>query len=126
MIGADRYAKLFETGQYGKFYFVSYRHARGDTFKIFILPEGEEAIGNGKSNAPLNENAVEVYGVISGNPGWTECYGWLYNGKWVKDFNELVKNREAELAEINHKNNTTKIDCIQQEELRVKKLLEAY
>lgn len=48
---------------------------------------------------PLN-GAVEVYGIISGNPGWTEEYGWLRKGPWVKDFELLVKSgqlaRQAE------------------------------
>jgi hypothetical protein len=91
MVGARQYAELFETGQYGKLYIVSGSHARGKTFHIFVLPEGEQAIPNGSNNPPLNKDAVEVYGVTEGQPGWTEKYGWLHHGKWEDDFAELVK-----------------------------------
>jgi hypothetical protein len=71
MQGATKYARLFKTGQDGGLYFVSGEHARGKTFHIYVLPKGEAAISNGPNNGPLNANAVEVYGIISGNPGWT-------------------------------------------------------
>lgn len=98
MNGARKYASLFETGQYGKLYITSSEHARGKTFHIQVLPDGEKADPNGKSNLCTNENAVEVYGIIGGNPGWTEYYGWLHKGKWQEDFAELVKNRKAEIV----------------------------
>jgi len=97
MKGARRYASLFETGQYGKLYLVSGHHPRGSTFHVFILPEGEEAISNGTNNPPLNEDAVEVYGIVSGQPGWTESYGWLHDGKWQSDFAKLIDNKEQEI-----------------------------
>ncbi len=96
MRGASRYSQLFETGQYGRFYCVSGKHARGRTFQIFILPIGEEGIWNGRNNVPLNGNAVEVYGVIGGNPGWNESYGWLREGAWCVDFENLAVERECE------------------------------
>lgn len=98
MIGARKFAGLFKTGQHGRLYLVSSRHARGTTFRIYVLPAGVEAIPNSDVNPPLNSDAVEVYGVVSGNPGWTETYGWLHEGKWQADFAELVAQREAELA----------------------------
>lgn len=90
MNGAREYAGLFETGQYNRFYIVSSSHARGKTFHIQLLPAKEKAKPNGESNLCLNENAVEVYGVISGHPGWTESYGWKHKGEWVADFEKLV------------------------------------
>ena len=91
------FANLFTTGQYGRFYIVSGSHARGNTFRIQILPEGEKAIANGNQNLCLNKDAVEIYGVVSGNPGWTESYGWLHRGKWEEDFNKLVAEKQKKL-----------------------------
>lgn len=97
MKGAREFSELFETGQYGRFYIVSGSHARGRTFHIQILPEGEKAVANGSQNLCANSNAVEVYGIVSGNPGWTETYGWLHEGKWCEDFETLVSEREKEI-----------------------------
>lgn len=96
MNGAREFAAYFTTGQYGKLYIVSGRHARGKTFHIYVLPEGEEAKPNGDCNPPLNDNAVEVYGVISGNAGWTESYGWIHTGAWKEDFLELYRQKVSE------------------------------
>ena len=95
MQGAREYAKLFDTGQYGQLYIVCDKHARGKTFHIYVLPEGVFA----KSGRPwLIKDAVEVYGIISGQPGWTETYGWLHRGEWEKDFKRLVAQRRAEIS----------------------------
>jgi hypothetical protein len=91
MQGAREFAELFETGQHGRLYLVSGGHARGRTFHIYVLPEGQEAMPNGTNNPPLNNDVVEVYGIVSGNPGWTESYGWIYHGKWELDFALLVR-----------------------------------
>jgi hypothetical protein len=99
MKGAREYKGLFETGQYGRLYIVSGSHARGATLGIYVLPEGAVAKPNGPNNACLNSDAVEVYGVIGGQPGWTEEYGWLHHGAWVADFDRLVTARRAEIAD---------------------------
>jgi hypothetical protein len=91
-----KYAPYFKTGQYGRLYIVSGSHARGRTFRIYVLPEGEEAKGNGENNPPLNPNAVEVYGIVGGQPGWTESYGWLHEGKWQEDLNALYEQKVRE------------------------------
>lgn len=98
MNGARHFATLFETGQHERLYLVSGSHARGRTFNIYVLPDGEAAIPNGSQNPPLNKDAVEVYGVVSGNPGWTESYGWLHAGRWQNDFADMVAKREAGIA----------------------------
>lgn len=98
MNGARKFADMFQTGQIGRLYLVSGSHARGRTFHIYVLPEGVEPKPNGSQNAPLNADAVEVYGIIGGQPGWTESYGWLYKGQWQEDFAKLVIARRAELA----------------------------
>ena len=126
MKGAREYAQLFETGQDGRFYIVSGKHARGLTFRIQILPEGKEAIPNGHGNLCINNDAVLVYGVISGQPGWTESYGWLYRGPWEKDFMKLVdKTKKDKLSSEDAISQKLKARN-EQEKQRVKVLLDAY
>jgi len=98
MKGAREYAKLFKTGQYGKLYITVGQHARGYFFHIHVLPDGEDAIPNGESNPCINDNAVEVYGITGGNPGWSEEYGWLHQGRWQQDFYRLVEERKEKIA----------------------------
>ncbi|OTG58039.1 hypothetical protein B9T29_14495 [Acinetobacter sp. ANC 3903] len=40
MNGAHEYAGLFKSAQYGNLYLLSHHHARGQTFQIFVVPEG--------------------------------------------------------------------------------------
>lgn len=105
MQGAREYSELFNTEQIERLYIVAGSHARGRTFHIYVLPEEEAALPNGPNNRCLNSGAVEVYGIISGQPGWTESYGWLHRGPWVEDFNKIAKERAdtkyaAELAKV--------------------------
>ena len=51
-------------------------HARGKYFHIYVMPEGGEPSHYG--HAP--DGSVEVYGILGGQPGWTEYYGWLHAG----------------------------------------------
>lgn len=126
MQGAREYAQLFKTGQYGNLYLVSGSHARGHTFNIFVLPAGCVAKPNGPNNPPLNKDAVEVFGVTGGNPGWTEYYGWMHMGKWQDDFAKLVDSKKAGLraleASVKEAAETKKIA----EERRNAELLAAY
>lgn len=128
MQGANQYAWMFKTGQYDRFYITSGSHARGSTFHIQILPEGIRAIPNGPSpnNLCVNENAVEVYGIIGGHPGWTESYGWLHQGKWQNDFEKLVKEKLAWLH-LQEAESARRLALIKEEELsRQKQLLDNY
>lgn len=126
MEGARQYAKLFKTGQYGKLYIVSGEHARGYTFRIQILPEGETAIPNGSGNECLNKNAVTVYDIISGQRGWTESYGWVHKGKWCDDFEALVSKRRKEIQEGNEKTKKLKEQSEQEHKSTIQNLLEKY
>lgn len=94
MKSADGFAKLLESGQYGRLYIVSCIHERGATFRVFVLPVGEQAMPNGP-NAPLNNDAVEVYDISGGQPGRSEAYGCLRSGNWQQDFASLVEARCA-------------------------------
>lgn len=126
MRGAREYSDLFKTGQYGKLYITVGSHARGSTFHIQVLPAGEKAIPNGKGNLCTNKNAVEVYGVEGGNPGWTESYGWLHRGKWIEDFEKLVEQKKAEREE-KHGTEKKKVKTKEEREAaRVERLLANY
>ena len=126
MQGATEYAQLFKTGQYGRLYLSSGTHARGTTFHIYVLPEGEEARWNGDGNGPRNSDAVEVYGIVAGQPGWTESYGWLEKGPWQEDFLALVEARKAELAIQKKESDKNQKEKEFEETMRKKKLLESY
>jgi hypothetical protein len=126
MKGARKYAMLFSTGQYERLYITSSQHARGYTFRIQVLPEGEKAKPNGMSNTCLNSDAIEVYGVISGNPGWTEEYGWKHEGKWQEDFEKLVRSKEMEIKSKNRMNQATTEENAKAEKERVNNLLSEY
>lgn len=126
MKGAREYAGLFETGQYDRFYIVSGSHARGRTFHIQILPEGELAKRNGKNNLCLNRDAVEVYGIVSGHPGWTETYGWLHHGKWEEDFYKLVAEKKDERARASEEERQRSLKLEESEVAREQRLLDNY
>lgn len=61
---------------HGNLIFVTSTHARGECFHMYIVNTHD-------NDEEIKKNAIEVYGVISGNSGWTEEYGWLHRGKWV-------------------------------------------
>lgn len=89
MEGCEEFCRYIPTGQYGRLYCVNSSHGRGKTFEIVLLPPGEAPLLNGSSNPPLNRNGVTVFGVISGNPGWDETYGWLHEGPWQQEIQRV-------------------------------------
>lgn len=122
MKGATEYARMFRTGQHGKLFLVSGKHARGETFHIWILPTEDLIEG-----MPWTvKNAVEVYGITGGQPGWTETYGWLHKGKWQEDFAELVEARKLEIEQIKAEREKTKDEEDLAARVRKNKLLAAY
>ena len=126
MKGAREYANLFETGQYGRLYITSSSHGRGKTFRIQVLPAGEKAKSNGTQNLCTNENAVEVYGIVSGNPGWTETYGWLYAGSWQEDFQKIVQQKREELQAKKLRDEESRRKDEAAEKQRINELLSKY
>lgn len=122
MKGAREYAELFSTGQHGRLFLVSGSHARGRTFHIWILPDETPIEG-----MPWTvRDAVEVYGILGGQPGWGEWYGWLHRGKWEADFETLVRARRAELAEKEAQKAREKEDAEAAERKRIAALLANY
>lgn len=118
MKGARKYAELFETGRYGKLYLISGRHARGRTFSILVLPKNEPIC----CPPQATPNAVEVFGVINGQIGRDETYGWIHHGKWEQDFAALVSDRIDELA--HQAQRVARIEISERE--RIEKLLAEY
>lgn len=125
MNGARQYAQIFKTGQYGRLYIVSSQHARGKTFRIQVLPKDEKAMPNGEGNLCLNENAVEVYGIIEGQPGWSESYGWLHMGPWQQDFYKLAAERDAESGDLLARMEGDQAKRARMEKIRAENLLAA-
>lgn len=58
-------------------------HARGNVAHICIENESDERL--------------EVYGILGGNPGWSEYYGWTKQGPWVKYIENLLDELEREI-----------------------------
>ena len=117
MIGADEYADLFKIEQVGKLYLVPGNHARGKTFQIYVVPDGKRA--------PC-EDMVEVYGAVSGQPGWTESYGWLFHGSWETDFYRLVEKRKRDLDKSRALEETARSEAEKEQQNRVRDLLAKY
>ncbi len=100
MKGADKYCEVFKKAeQIGRLYILPSSRVHGDTFRIYVLPENVDAIKNGRHNPPANRDTVEVYGVICGQQGWSEEYGWLHIGKWIEDFEAIYEERKEAIAQ---------------------------
>ena len=127
MNGARDYCVIFkEAEQVGRLYLLPGSHARGLTFSVYVLPENEEAIENGGRNPPLNNNAVEVYGAVSGHRGWTESYVWIHEGPWMKDLAVLFLQRQEEWIAKCSDTKIQKQASIDNKESNKKKLLSTY
>ena len=122
MNGAREYATMFSTGQHGRLFLVCGEHARGKTFYIWVLPTDTATEGSPRSV----KDAVEVYGITGGHPGWTETYGWLHRGKWEQDFAAMVKKRRAEIAAERNRREYNKATTAQAERQRKTSLLAKY
>ena len=117
MQGADKYYNLItkaynynikglnkiDCGGYGEGYkennivFILSEHARGKTFNIWVYETSD-------IQDALNDEHLEVYGVTSGNLGWTEAYGWLVNGSWKNIIEGYFSYLEQEIHNIEESN----------------------
>lgn len=120
MNGARGIAELFSScEQVGRLLIMSGSHARGRTLHVYVLPEG---FAQPQGVFP-GSNAVEVYGITGGQPGWTETYGWLMDGPWRTDFEQLVAERRDAAAKRRNAEAAAKADAAIAERERVKALL---
>ena len=106
MKGAREYCKLFKNKEIiGKLKFTCGSHARGSYFHVYVIYENKQ---------------VEVYGILGGQPGWTEWYGWLKKGKWIDDFNAIVERKkdafEMRIIQENKKRELDKEELKMQEQ----------
>jgi hypothetical protein len=115
--GAKKYYDAFKgrSQQINRLYLSFSTHARGKCFSLYVLPEGAE-----KSRTFKSSNMVEVYGIINGQPGWTESYGWLHEGKWQDDFNRIVEEVEAK----NEEKEAARLVEVKKEEDKIEKINE--
>lgn len=111
MRGAREYACLFDEGQYGKLRIQTGSHARGYYFHIFIGNRGNE---------------VEVYGILGGQPGWTEWYGWKHDGPWKQDFEKLVLEAKETERLVKLHADAVEVAGKRSEEERIKNVMGAY
>ncbi len=97
MEGANEYYDLFDgkTEQIGRLLFQAHTHSRGKCFEIFLLPEGV-ALSGAHSGT---EGVVEIYGMTSGQRGWTETYGWKHKGPWIDDVNSVMEEKKQKKME---------------------------
>jgi hypothetical protein len=125
MKGADEYYDLFpQSEQFGKLVVIASKHARGKTFRIFVVPKD---YNHDVSSIPrLGNGAVEVYGIVSGQPGWTEEYGWLHEGKWQEDFAKIVAQRKLQVKEERERQAERNVQAEQKEAERIAELLSKY
>lgn len=124
MQGAREYAGLFRTGQYDRLYIQVGEHARGKTFHIWLLPRGY--VVKNETYMPNIPDAVEVYGILGGQPGWTEFYGWLHKGKWCEYFDSLVEQKKADKEEEQRIKAQIRSGNEKEEKERINKLLADY
>lgn len=125
MNGAHVYAKLFGASrQIGRLYLLVGEHARGKTFHIYVLPEGVDCPPGHSIHCIADR--VEVYGITGGQPGWTECYGWLHAGPWQEHFQRLCEWMEALATSAAIAREEAQKAAQQAEANRIKNLLSTY
>jgi hypothetical protein len=122
MNGAREFSGLGLDGTHGRLHIVTGSHARGKTLHIYVLAKGYDVL----NNKPSLAGSVEVYGIISGQPGWTECYGWKEQGKWIEDFNEIVKQAKIKKEESEALSEASKKTKADDDRVRIQKALSDY
>jgi hypothetical protein len=105
---------------YYKFIFVTSSHARGKNFHIYLVED------NKLSDDMLKEKAFEVYGILGGQNGWTEYYGWLHEGNWVKYVIDYFKRLKNEIEEVNLVEEKRKIDINIQAHKSIKNTIDMF
>lgn len=106
MTGARKYAipifstyeqlgleKLYDKSVHGCIYYGNHtvfefdQHARGRTLNIYII-KNEDVL---RDNGLYYCDSLKVYGMVSGQCGWDEKYGWIVEGIWCKYINNILE-----------------------------------
>jgi len=122
MKGAKEIYDYLPQGVCGRLFIDKSYHARGKTLRIYVLPKGDwEDI-----DIHTIKDAVEVYGITGGLPGWTEKYGWLHKGPWVDDVKRIIKDNKERIKRENEYYNKVAKEREKAEKERINKLLSDY
>ncbi|MFO1442933.1 hypothetical protein KDN24_06845 [Bacillus sp. Bva_UNVM-123] len=76
--------------------FVTNSHARGKCFQIYLINEKYD------NDEYFKNNAFEVYGVVDGQLGWTEEYGWIHEGNWITHITRYIGNLQSQADSLDH------------------------
>ena len=123
MKGADRFALLFKKEQIGQMFVCPGSHARGLTFGLYVLDDGYTVAIN---EYPKADRSVLVYGMVSGQRGWTEAYDWIKKGPWVEDFMAEVQRREERKKELESERQRNIVSEYTDKRAREQSILETY
>ena len=69
-------------------------HARGKCFRIFLV---ENTHGLTDKELVDSSNRFEIYGVLGGQNGWTEYYGWKHKGNWVELITDYLNSLKSKI-----------------------------
>lgn len=80
----------------GHFVFVLGEHARGYTMHVYLVKDT-----SGKYSVYNRTNSLEVYGIVSGQPGWTEVYSFTTDNKTINDALQVLLDTALECFQKN-------------------------
>jgi len=90
-------------------------HARGKCFRIFLV---EHTHGLTDKELVNSNNRFEVYGVLGGQNGWTEYYGWIHKGNWVQlitDYLDDLKSKiDVHCKKVEEHNKLKELEIVKQ------------
>ena len=70
-------------------------HARGKCFHIYLA---ENTYDLTDKEIVSRDNCLEVYGVLGGQNGWTEYYGWKHTGNWVEPITDYLNSLKSKIT----------------------------
>lgn len=108
-----------ETYQYENIVFLLGEHARGYTLKIWLYK-------NTDIQDYLKEEHIEAYGIISGNAGWTETYGWIAKGNWCSCVEKYFSSLRSYSEEVKSKKRILNAAYAEQERLKKDEKLKSF
>lgn len=97
------YLDLLDKGQKGRLYFFEHRIYGGysrelNPLYIFVIPDGEE-VRLRLNEFPTSPDYVLVYGELPRIKGKAGGFGWLHDGPWKADVENLLAIKKLEKQE---------------------------